>query len=149
MSDGDLVRRITISATGEGIDNTTASVIALGDALGNTASATTGWDSAIDGLGRNITGLGAALSGAGIVGGLSAILDYVVRANKELSDMGTTATQVGLSLKDFQSIQFGAAIASLNTDQINAGLEKSASLLKDASIIATRWRRNWTRTELA
>ena len=55
MADGGLVRRTTISATGEGIDNTTASVNALDDALRNTANATTGWGNAIDGLGGNTT----------------------------------------------------------------------------------------------
>jgi hypothetical protein len=39
MADGDLVRKITISATGENIDSTTASVKALGDATSKTGAA--------------------------------------------------------------------------------------------------------------
>jgi len=76
--------------------------------------------------------LSAILAGT-VAAGLSGLLDYVVKANKELADMGNLARQVGLTLADFQGIQFGGAIKGLSTDQINSGLEKSASLLNDAS----------------
>jgi hypothetical protein len=76
----------------------------------------------------------ASLMGAGAVAaGLVGFIDYVVSANKSLADMQTMAKQVGLTLADFQGIQFGGQIAGLSTAQINTGLEKSASLLNDAS----------------
>ncbi len=130
MSDsGDVVRRITISATGDGIDSTTDSVNKLGDAFDNTNSKANGslWAD----MAAGILGVGAAAGG--MVAGLSAALDYVAKFNSGLSDMATVANQVGLSLKDFQGIQFGGLTKGLSTEQINTGLEKSASLLNDAS----------------
>ncbi|HSY27002.1 MAG TPA: hypothetical protein VK832_05835, partial [Burkholderiaceae bacterium] len=96
---------------------------ALGDAYDNAASKSQ------DAL--------SILGGVGAIGGLvtafAAVLDYVGNVNSQLANMATVANQVGLSLKDFQSISFGGAMAGLSTDQINDGLQKSATLLNDAS----------------
>lgn len=119
---GDVVKRITISATGENIDSTTSSVNSLSDAFDN-----------VSGKSNSYSSLLASLTGGALVAGFGAVLDYIVKANAGLAEMATTANQVGLSLKDFQSIQFAGAVTGISTDQINAGLEKSASLLNDAS----------------
>lgn len=65
--------------------------------------------------------------------GVAGIIAYVVSLNKNLSDMQETAKEVGLTLKDFQGVQFGGQVAGLSTDQINGGLSQSAQLLNDAS----------------
>lgn len=120
MAEGDIVRRITITATGEGIDNTTQSVESLGDALTNTSQLSL----------TALAGIGAGAIGA--VASLEGFLNYIAKANKELADMKTTATEAGLSLKDFQSVAFAGQVTGLDTSQINAGLAKSAQLLNDA-----------------
>lgn len=86
----------------------------------------------------SVTGFNSSLlllaGGAGAAAlGVKGLLDYVASANKDLADMATVAHQVELTLTDFQGIQFGGALSGLSTDQINAGLSKSASLLNDAS----------------
>lgn len=80
-----------------------------------------------------------ALSIAGVsVGMIAAVvsigkgIDYIVGLNKSLADLQTMAKQAGLSLADFQGIQFGGAVAGMTPEQINAGLQKSAQLLNDA-----------------
>lgn len=88
-------------------------------------------ESSFAGLNPSAGGFAALFTGASA--GIAGIIAYVVSLNKELADMQTTAEQVGLTLKDFQGIQFGGQVAGLSTDQINTGLEKSASLLNDAS----------------
>jgi hypothetical protein len=62
-------------------------------------------------------GFGTFLTGASA--GVLGIIAYVVALNKQLADMQTTAEQVGLTLKDFQGVQFGGQVAGLSTDQIN------------------------------
>jgi hypothetical protein len=125
LADGDVVRRITISATGEGIDSTTQSTQALASSVSDLTDKSSAWGNQMGILSTVLTG--------GVVAGLAGLLDYVVKANKELAGMDTTAHQVGLTLEAFQGIQFGGAIKGLSTDQINSGLERSASLLNDAS----------------
>jgi hypothetical protein len=82
MSDsGDLVRRITISATGEGIDSTTDSVNGLGDAFDNVSKKSQ--DSFTN------LALGIAGSGAGVIGvlaGMRAFVDYAGEQSKALAD---------------------------------------------------------------
>ncbi|WFU84379.1 hypothetical protein QA645_17045 [Bradyrhizobium sp. CIAT3101] len=123
MAEGDIVRRVTITATGEGIDSTTRSVEGLSDALSNVGANS---DLSLAAL----TGLGASAVGA--VATISGFVDYIAKANKELADMQTTAREAGLSVRDFQSVAFGGQVAGLNMDQINSGLTKSAQLLNDA-----------------
>jgi hypothetical protein len=137
-SDGDLVRNIKITATGENIDSTTQSTLALGAAVGDLtdkndalSDANSVWNAAIGALGGSFTALSGILAG-GVVAGLAALLDYTVRANKDLADMATVAHQVGLSLTELQGVQFGGALVGINTETINAGLQQSASLLNDA-----------------
>jgi hypothetical protein len=63
MSDsGDVVRRITIIATGEGLDSTTSAVNDLGDAFDNAQKKADG--SAFNGAVLAIAGMGAAVVGA-------------------------------------------------------------------------------------
>lgn len=137
-SDGDLVRSITIRATGDKIDETTQSTLALGDAVGDLtdknallSDANSAWNSVIGSLGGSFTSLAGILTG-GVVAGLGALLDYTVKANKDLADMATLAHQTGLSLTELQGVQFGGALVGINTDTINAGLQQSATLLNDA-----------------
>jgi hypothetical protein len=82
-------------------------------------------------LNPTLGGFAAGFSVASV--GAAGLLAYVVSLNKGLADMQRTAEQVGLSLADFQGVQFGGQVAGLSTDQVNAGLEKSAQLLNDAS----------------
>jgi hypothetical protein len=121
---GDVVKRITITANGDGIDTTTSSLNSLSDAYDKAA------DSSQLTLGGMVS-LGAGIGGA--IASLLAFSNYIAGVNKDLADMATIANQVGLTLKDFQSIQFGGALSGLSTDQVNAGLQQSATLLNDAS----------------
>jgi hypothetical protein len=82
-------------------------------------------------LNPTLGGFAAGFSVASV--GAAGLLAYVVSLNKGLADMQKTAEQVGLTLADFQGVQFGGQVAGLSTDQVNAGLEKSAQLLNDAS----------------
>jgi hypothetical protein len=139
LAEGDLVRSITITATGEKIDETTQSTLALGSAVSDltaknqeNSSASSAWQGAIDSLGGSFGGLSTILTG-GVIAGLSGLLDYVVQANKSLADMGNTARQVGLSLTDLQGVQFAGALAGLDTTTINTGLQQASTLLNDAS----------------
>jgi hypothetical protein len=77
--------------------------------------------------------LAALFTGGVVIAGLTGFIDQVVKANKSLADMQTMAKQTGLTLADFQGLQFGGAIAGLTPDQLNEGLQKSAKLLNDAS----------------
>jgi hypothetical protein len=88
------------------------------------------------GIGQTISALGglaALFTGGVVIAGLTGFIDQIVKANKSLADMQTMAKQTGLSLADFQGLQFGGAVAGLTPDQINDGLQKSAKLLNDAS----------------
>ncbi|MBR0792693.1 hypothetical protein JQ631_26770 [Bradyrhizobium manausense] len=120
MAEGDIVRRVTISATGEGIDGTTRSVESLSDAISRVESSSDVSLSALAGF------------GVGAIATLGGFVDYIAKANKELADMQTTAREAGLSVRDFQSVAFGGQVAGLSADQINSGLTKSAQLLNDA-----------------
>jgi hypothetical protein len=121
---GDVVKRITITANGDGIDSTTSSINSLSDAFDKASSQSQDSLSGLLTLGAGIGGIVAAISG---------LSTYIVGVNKDLADMATIANQVGLTLKDFQSIQFAGLQSGLNTDQINTGLQQSATLLNDAS----------------
>jgi protein-tyrosine-phosphatase len=123
MAEGDIVRRVTITATGEGIDSTTSSVESLSDAISKVGSNSDLSLSALVGLGAGAVGALATISG---------FVDYIAKANKELADMQTTAREAGLSVRDFQSVAFGGQVAGLSMDQVNSGLTKSAQLLNDA-----------------
>ncbi|MDI4231455.1 hypothetical protein OZ411_01330 [Bradyrhizobium sp. Arg237L] len=102
------------------------------------------YERAMDGAARAASrGIGAigdfeaslAAVGAGALAaivGLNSLVDHVVKANKQLADMQRTAKEVGLSLADFQGVQFGGQIAGLSEAQVTAGLQKSAQLLNDA-----------------
>src|ERR1700730_12381443 len=97
--------------------NTFAQAMASAEQAANSGvQSLTGFNGGLLALG---TGAGAALLA------VKGMLDYVVSANKGLADMQTVAHQVGLTLTDFQAIQFGGAIKGLSTDQVNVGLEKS------------------------
>lgn len=88
-------------------------------------------ESSFASLNPSAGGFAALFTGATV--GFTGILAYVVSLNKQLADMQQTAEQVGLTLKDFQGVQFGGQVAGLSTDQVNDGLQKSAALLNDAS----------------
>jgi hypothetical protein len=105
------------------IDSDTSGYAAYERAMKSAEDVATNYNLAIAGVGA------AALAG---LAGLKSLMDYVASANKDLADMQKTAKQVGLSLADFQGLQFGGQIAGLSEAQINAGLEKSAQLLNDA-----------------
>jgi hypothetical protein len=120
---GDVVKRITITATGVDIDSTTASVNALSDAYTNAANKSSDALSVLGGVGAI----------GGLIAGLTAALDLVGKMNSSLADIATVANQVGLSLKDLQGVQFSGALQGLSTDQINAGLQQASTLLNDAS----------------
>jgi hypothetical protein len=119
-----VVTDLVINADTSGADRYTTAMGSARDAASQTVASNKE-------LGLAIAGVGTAF--VGIIAGISGALDYVAKANKDLADMATTAKQVGLTLADLQGIPFGGQIAGLSTDQINAGLQKSASLLNDAS----------------
>lgn len=113
------------------IDSDTSGADKFSQAMaGAEQAASRGLDS-VTGFNAGVVALGTGMVAAGVAA--KGMLDYVVSANKGLADMQTIAHQVGLTLTDFQGIQFGGAINGLSTEKINAGLEKSAALLNDAS----------------
>lgn len=121
----EVVTELTIDATGavEGGKQFEGAMDSAERAAQKTAGAN-------NNLMLSIAGVSASVI-AGIAGfkqGIDAIVGY----NKQLADLQTMAKMVGLSLADIQGIQFGGQIAGLSTDQVNAGLQKSASLLNDA-----------------
>lgn len=124
MSGQQVVTELVINSDTSGADSFTQAMNGAEQAANNGVASLTGMNIGLAALG---TGAIAALVG------VKELLDYVASANKDLADMATTAKQVGLTLTDFQGLQFGGQIAGLSTDQINTGLEKSASLLNDAS----------------
>ncbi|MDP1867004.1 MAG: hypothetical protein Q8L13_11775 [Bradyrhizobium sp.] len=105
------------------IASDTSGAAAYERAMASAEQAATGYNNAVAGI--------AAAAVAGLVG-LKSLMDYVASANKQLADMNTMAKQVGLTLSDFQGVQFGGQIKGMTEAQINAGLEKSAALLNDA-----------------
>jgi hypothetical protein len=121
---GEVVTSLTIDADTSGADKFAQAMASAEQAAGGGVSAAMGFNTSLIAIGG-----GAAAA----VLGIKSMLDYVAEANKGLADMQTVAHQVGLTLTDFQGIQFGGAIKGLSTDQINTGLEKSAQLLNDAS----------------
>jgi hypothetical protein len=120
----EVTTTLIIDADTSGVDKFSQAMASAEQAAGSGVSAATGFSSSLLAIGGGATAA---------VLGIKEMLDYVVSANKGLADMQTVAHQVGLTLTDFQGIQFGGAIKGLSTDQINTGLEKSASLLNDAS----------------
>jgi len=120
----EVVTQLVIDADTTGADKFTA---AMQDAEQAASSGT----STVGGFNIGLLALGAGALAA--VEGVKQVADYVISANKALADMQTVSHQVGLTLTDFQGVQFGGAVAGMSTDQINSGLEKSASLLNDAS----------------
>lgn len=119
-----VVTELVIDANTEGANQFSAAMAGAEQAANRGVESVTGLNIGLVALGTGTIAAGVAVKG---------MLDYVVSANKGLADMQTTAHQVGLTLVDFQSLQFGGAIKGLSTDQINTGLQKSASLLNDAS----------------
>jgi hypothetical protein len=119
-----VVTELVIDADTSGVDRFSQAMAGAEQAAASGTQSLTGFSGGIVAMGGGALAAGLALKG---------MLDYVVSANKGLADMQTVAHQVGLTLTDFQGIQFGGAIKGLSADQLNAGLEKSASLLNDAS----------------
>jgi hypothetical protein len=119
-----VVTELVIDADTSGADRFTQAMNGAEQAAKNGTEATGG------------LGVGLAAIGTGAVAAVFAVkefMDQIAAANKGLADMQTLANRVGLTLSDFQGVQFGAAIAGLSPQQINTGLEKSAQLLNDAS----------------
>lgn len=113
------------------INADTAGASTFSQAMASAEQAANSGVASVAGFNGGLLALGAG-AGAALVA-VKGMMDYVVSANKGLADMQTLAHQTGLTLTDFQGIQFGGAIKGLSTEQINTGLEKSASLLNDAS----------------
>lgn len=120
----EVVTSLVIDADTSGADRFSQAMAGAEQAANSGVESVTGLNVGLVALG---TGAIAALVG------VKSLLDYVVSANKDLADMATVAHQVGLTLTEFQGIKLGGEIAGLNVGQINSGLEKSASLLNDAS----------------
>jgi hypothetical protein len=120
----EVVTSLVIDADVSGADKFTQAMAGAEQAASSGTASLGGWN-----LGLIALGAGAIAA----VEGIKQVSDYVISANKALADMQTVSHQVGLTLTDFQGIQFGGAVAGMSTDQINSGLEKSAALLNDAS----------------
>lgn len=120
----EVVTQLTIDADTAGADR-------FSQAMDNAGSSARGAVADTRDLALSVAGVGVAFVGMLVTANQG--LNYIVGLNKGLADLQTMAKQVGLSLTDIQGIQFGGQIAGLTTDQINTGLQKSASLLNDAS----------------
>ena len=91
-------------------------------------------DNATGSFAQNVAMIAAM--GTAMVGGAalaSKLMDEVRSLNKGLADMATQAKNVGLSLADLQGVKLGGMISGLSETDINAGLQRSAQLLNDAS----------------
>ena len=73
----------------------------------------------------------ASVLAAGVA--VSSFFDKVVELNRGLAQMQAQAKAVGLTMADLQGIKLGGAIAGIPDADINAGLQRSAQLLNDAS----------------
>lgn len=113
------------------IDADTSAADTFSAAMDRAGASAQGGTQSIKDTALAVAGVGAGM--VAVIGTVTGFLDQVAKANKGLADMQTTANLVGLTLKEFQGIQFGGQIAGLSDSQINTGLEKSAQLLNDAS----------------
>lgn len=122
MSD-ETVTKLVIDSDTSGADQYSAAM----DRVAASAEKGLGSNSALT---LSIAGVGIGLAAA--VGAIKEGVSYIADFNKQLADMAAVADRVGLSLKDFQAVQFGGQISGLSDQNINQGLEKSAQLLNDA-----------------
>lgn len=146
---GDIVRTITIRGVADGVDAATAATKGLGDAFNAAAGAASEGASQIDQAFNTIQqSISGAAGGAG--GGLSifasvgigavaagtalgVFLDWVSKTNKDLADMQTNARNAGLSLAEFQSLQFAGTSQGISSSAIAEGAQKMAANLDEAT----------------
>jgi hypothetical protein len=120
---GQVVTELVIDTDTSGADRYAAAMSGAEQAARRGVDAATGFGTAVAGI---------AVGALGAVAGLKSLMDYILSANKGLADLQANARTAGLSLADFQGLQFGGAKEGLTPDQVNAGLQKSAQLLADA-----------------
>jgi hypothetical protein len=124
MADGDVVRRITISATGEGIDSTASSLTGLGDAAQGATNSISDYALAVAGIG------GATI---GVLAGLRAFVDYVGQQSQALVDIASHADLANMSTKEFQATLFAAESKGVKDSDFFSGFEKITSDITAAS----------------
>jgi hypothetical protein len=132
MSDsGDVVRRITIQANGQGIDQTTDSVNKLGDAIDNTSSKAEDSQSLWVSMATGIVGVGAAAVGA--VVGIKEFINFVGEQSAALADLSEHADIAAMSAKEFQETMFAAMSKGVSESDFTTGMDKIAADLVAAS----------------
>lgn len=125
----DIVRRVTIQASGEGIDSTTNSVKALGGAVEDTNNKANSslWAE----MAAGIVGVGVAAVGA--YAGLKAFIDVVGEQSKALSDLSDHADIAAMSAKEFQETMYAAMSKGVSSNDFSTGMDKIAADLVAAS----------------
>src|SRR5579871_6176749 len=115
---GDIVRRVTITATGEGVDSTTQSVKNLGDAAEDTSSLFTSMAASMAGVG---------LAAAGALGGVKAFVDFVGQQSQALADLAEHADIAAMSAQEFQKTMYAAMSEGVSDKDFTSGMDKIAA----------------------
>src|SRR5712672_2554056 len=100
---GDVIRRITVQATGEGIDSTTNSVTGLGDAIDNTSKKA---GSLFSEMATSVVGVGAAIGGS--LAAMRAFIDLVGEQADKLAQLSEHAGIASMSAREFQQTMYAA-----------------------------------------
>jgi hypothetical protein len=129
---GDVVRRITVTATGDGIDSTTDSVNSLGQAIDSTNKKAGDSNSIWISMATSIVGAGVAVGAA--VAGIRAFIDVVGEQSKALSDLSDHADIAAMSAKEFQETTMYAAMSKgVSESDFTTGMDKIAGDIVAAS----------------
>jgi hypothetical protein len=129
MSDGDVVRRVTISASGQGIESTRDSVTSLGDAIAKTRDSASG--DIFSATALAITGMGVAALSA--LAGMRAFIDFAGNQAKSLSDIAEHANVASISTSEFQQTMYAAMSSGVKENSFVTGFEAISMNIQKAS----------------
>jgi hypothetical protein len=131
MADGDVVRRITISATGEGIGSATDAVNSLGNAFSDSSEKAESFGSAFSELVVGLAGVSAAT--IGLLAGMRAFVDYAGAQSQALVDIADHAEGASISTREYQETLYAAMSKGVSDKDFTSGLEKITDDLAKAS----------------
>jgi hypothetical protein len=136
--EGDVVRRVTISATGQGIDETAASVKNLGDTFSDVKAKADGGLS-FTAVAASIAGIGAAAVAA--MAALKGFVNLVGEQSKSLADMGEAAERASMSTAEYQKTLYAAMSAGVKEKDFTSGFEAIQQSILKASQGSTEFGR--------
>jgi hypothetical protein len=136
--EGDVVRRVTISATGQGIDETAASVKNLGDTFSDVKSKADGGIS-FTAVAASIAGVGAAAVAA--MAAMKGFINLVGEQAKSLADIGEAAERASMSTAEYQKTLYAAMSAGVKEKDFTSGFEAIQQAIAKASQGSTEFGR--------